>query len=178
MYHWTVPIISIILIFSYAIPGWCNGIRMRWMAIGADLKHVYEILQKSKYWNYHKGLKLYTASASRAECGKKSGRRQARDDLECFKISFCSLLLHTDTCRKSILHCYVQELKTVVEEITLIGDEDAAEEITQKIDHIETNGNITFLEKDSCKSCEEYEEKDLEEFIKGFETLTQKMLTL
>lgn len=28
MYHWTVPIISIILIFSYAIPGWCNGIRM------------------------------------------------------------------------------------------------------------------------------------------------------
>ncbi|XP_073460345.1 interleukin-15 isoform X3 [Aquarana catesbeiana] len=135
MYHWTVPIISIILIFSYAIPGWCNGIRMRWMAIGADLKHVYEILQKSKYWNY-------------------------------------------DTCRKSILHCYVQELKTVVEEITLIGDEDAAEEITQKIDHIETNGNITFLEKDSCKSCEEYEEKDLEEFIKGFETLTQKMLTL
>lgn len=51
-----------------------------------------------------------------------------------------------DTCRKSILHCYVQELKTVVEEITLIGDEDAAEEITQKIDHIETNGNITFLE--------------------------------
>ncbi|XP_040187326.1 interleukin-15-like isoform X2 [Rana temporaria] len=135
MYHWTVPTISIILIFSYAIPGWCNGIRRRWMAIGDDLKHVYDILQKSKYWNY-------------------------------------------DTCRKSILHCYVQELKAVVEEVTLIGDEDAAEEITQKIYNIETNGNITFMEEDSCKTCEEYEEKDLEEFIKGFETLTQQMLSL
>ncbi|XP_077333073.1 interleukin-15 isoform X1 [Lithobates pipiens] len=147
MYHWTVSIIGIILIFSYA--GWCNRIHRRWRAIGEDLKRVYEILQKSKYWDYHKGLKLYTASASRA-----------------------------DTCRKSVLRCYVQELKTVVEEITLIGDKDEVEEINQKVGNIETNGDIIFLEKDSCKTCEEYEEKDLEEFIKGFETLTQKLKSL
>ncbi|XP_077333075.1 interleukin-15 isoform X2 [Lithobates pipiens] len=133
MYHWTVSIIGIILIFSYA--GWCNRIHRRWRAIGEDLKRVYEILQKSKYWDY-------------------------------------------DTCRKSVLRCYVQELKTVVEEITLIGDKDEVEEINQKVGNIETNGDIIFLEKDSCKTCEEYEEKDLEEFIKGFETLTQKLKSL
>ncbi|CAI9556487.1 unnamed protein product [Staurois parvus] len=149
MYHWTVPIISVILIFSYAIPGWCNRFQCQWRQIGVDLTTVKKILQKSKYWNYHKELTLYTASPS-----------------------------HVDTCRNSILHCYVQELQTIVEEITLIGDKDAANDITFLIHNIETNGNLSSLQEDNCKDCEEYEEKDLEKFIEGFTALAQQMQTL
>ncbi|KAM5192917.1 interleukin-15 isoform 2-T2 [Mantella aurantiaca] len=134
----------------YTIPGWCIGIQRKWQQIGEDLNRVYEILEKSKYWNYHTGLKLYTASAS-----------------------------NVDTCRNSILHCYVQELKTVVEEVNLIGDEDAAQRITHKIDDIVINGDLLdFMQNGSCKKCEEYEEKPIEEFMEDFRTLTQKIQNL
>ncbi|XP_072261966.1 interleukin-15 isoform X2 [Pyxicephalus adspersus] len=138
MYHWTVPIISVILIFSYAIPGRCVGFHRKWQEIGIDLKNVSE----------REGLKLYTAGP-----------------------------VDHDTCGQSILSCYVQELKALVEEINLIGDEDAAQRISDKIYEMEVNGDLYSLQDGGCKKCEEYEEKPIEEFMEDFKTLTQIMQT-
>ncbi|XP_075055564.1 interleukin-15 [Mixophyes fleayi] len=80
-----------------------------------------------------------------------------------------------ENCEQSVLYCYVQELKTVVEELSLLDDQYITDQIENQILHIERNGHLETKTTDSCKKCEEYEEKPIEEFKKGLNTLTQKM---
>lgn len=148
MYHWTV---IIILIFSYSNPGHAVEKHRKWFEITKDLEKVYEELKKSKYWNYHRELQLYTASASSA-----------------------------DTCENSVLDCYVTELLAILEELELIKEPNDvfAKKIEENIYNILINAGDTSVQNVGCKKCEEYEEKPLEKFIEGFTTLLQKMQNL
>uniref|UniRef100_A0A6I8PWF1 Interleukin n=1 Tax=Xenopus tropicalis TaxID=8364 RepID=A0A6I8PWF1_XENTR len=90
------------------------------------------------------------------------------------KASPSSLTLYTaqendirDACYNVILHCYFLEMRTVVEELTILKAEDTGE---LKLLHLLENLNIspTVTQWGDCKRCEEFQEKDLPVFIEAF----------
>uniref|UniRef100_A0A6I8RA35 Interleukin n=1 Tax=Xenopus tropicalis TaxID=8364 RepID=A0A6I8RA35_XENTR len=72
-----------------------------------------------------------------------------------------------DACYNVILHCYFLEMRTVVEELTILKAEDTGE---LKLLHLLENLNIspTVTQWGDCKRCEEFQEKDLPVFIEAF----------
>ncbi|XP_069600093.1 interleukin-15 isoform X2 [Ranitomeya imitator] len=114
-----------------------------------ELKALKEIFKSSKYWkdNYQMDLKLYTAKV---------------DD-------------YTGTCTKSIFECFYKEFEVLLEEISLL-EEKVAKNFSNTLQHMRSYYQYESSKMpNTCKKCEEYEEKSIEEFIKSFESIAQKM---
>ncbi|XP_073498240.1 interleukin-15 [Phyllobates terribilis] len=113
-----------------------------------ELKSLKEIFKSSKYWkdNYQRDLKLYTAKV---------------DD-------------YTGTCTKSIFECFYKEFEVLLEEISLL-EEKVGNNFSNTLQHIRSYNHYESKMSNTCKKCEEYEEKSVEEFIKSFESIAQKM---
>ncbi|XP_056418886.1 interleukin-15 isoform X4 [Hyla sarda] len=82
---------------------------------------------------------------------------------------------YTETCIQPIFYCYCAEIKVVLEEMKISGDEKEAKELGNRLDHMRANLPSKNKLPDGCKKCEEYEEKSFNEFIDSFKTLAQKM---
>ncbi|XP_056418884.1 interleukin-15 isoform X2 [Hyla sarda] len=145
---WIMFILSIISLQNFA----CNQVfaeSQKWKAIKKDLDTLEQDIRRSKYWarNYKSDLSLYTAKI---------------DD-------------YTETCIQPIFYCYCAEIKVVLEEMKISGDEKEAKELGNRLDHMRANLPSKNKLPDGCKKCEEYEEKSFNEFIDSFKTLAQKM---
>ncbi|XP_056418887.1 interleukin-15 isoform X5 [Hyla sarda] len=108
---WIMFILSIISLQNFA----CNQVfaeSQKWKAIKKDLDTLEQAskgsiwdIRRSKYWarNYKSDLSLYTAKI---------------DD-------------YTETCIQPIFYCYCAEIKVVLEEMKISGDEKEAKELAR-----------------------------------------------
>ncbi|XP_069832963.1 interleukin-15 isoform X2 [Dendropsophus ebraccatus] len=82
---------------------------------------------------------------------------------------------YTGTCIQPIFDCFCEEIYVILEEISMSGEEDVAGIIRNQLALMQTILPSNNDMPDSCKKCEEYEEKSFSEFMESFETLAQKM---
>ncbi|XP_069600097.1 interleukin-15 isoform X4 [Ranitomeya imitator] len=82
---------------------------------------------------------------------------------------------YTGTCTKSIFECFYKEFEVLLEEISLL-EEKVAKNFSNTLQHMRSYYQYESSKMpNTCKKCEEYEEKSIEEFIKSFESIAQKM---
>ncbi|XP_077135367.1 interleukin-15 isoform X5 [Ranitomeya variabilis] len=83
--------------------------------------------------------------------------------------------LKEGTCTKSIFECFYKEFEVLLEEISLL-EEKVAKNFSNTLQHMRSYYQYESSKMpNTCKKCEEYEEKSIEEFIKSFESIAQKM---
>lgn len=116
-----------------------------------ELDELKKTFENSNYWKskYLSDLRLYTAK------------------IEDF----------TGICTGLILHCYHEEFKVVLEELSMSGEETLAEEMNHILKNIRTYHQSESDMASSCKKCEECEEKPFQEFIKNFESIAQRIMS-
>ncbi|KAM3937747.1 interleukin-15 isoform 1-T3 [Leptodactylus fuscus] len=119
--------------------------------IKRELDQLTNTFKNSNYWKskYQTDLRLYTAKI---------------DD-------------YADACTQPIFDCYCEEFEVVAEEISMTGEEDVAKDLRNTLANMRTYRPSKSDMTGSCKKCEEYEEKPFQEFLKSFESITQKMNT-
>ncbi|XP_073405876.1 interleukin-15 isoform X2 [Dendrobates tinctorius] len=81
---------------------------------------------------------------------------------------------YTGTCTKSIFECFYKEFEVLLEEISLL-EKKVAKNFSNILQHMRSYYQSESNMPNTCKKCEEYEEKSIEEFIKSFESIAQKM---
>ncbi|XP_073405877.1 interleukin-15 isoform X3 [Dendrobates tinctorius] len=82
--------------------------------------------------------------------------------------------LKEGTCTKSIFECFYKEFEVLLEEISLL-EKKVAKNFSNILQHMRSYYQSESNMPNTCKKCEEYEEKSIEEFIKSFESIAQKM---
>ncbi|KAM4051933.1 interleukin-15 isoform 4-T4 [Anomaloglossus baeobatrachus] len=87
--------------------------------------------------------------------------------------------LTTGTCTQSIFECFYKEFEVLLEEISLVEEEHVvnkvAKNFNQALQNMRSYNRLESKMPNTCKRCEEYEEKSIHEFLKSFESITQKM---
>ncbi|CAN2388816.1 hypothetical protein PRIEUP_LOCUS16762, partial [Pristimantis euphronides] len=144
---WIALIFRITLMQNFSV-NYSFAEKEKWRILKMELDTLRKQFQESNYWKsaYQEDLRLYTARV---------------DDF-------------TDTCTQQIFDCYCDEFKVALEEISLSGETILAKKIKHTLDHMETYRPSENGTKDSCKKCEEYEEKSFQDFMNTFESLLQK----
>ncbi|KAM4051932.1 interleukin-15 isoform 3-T3 [Anomaloglossus baeobatrachus] len=83
------------------------------------------------------------------------------------------------TCTQSIFECFYKEFEVLLEEISLVEEEHVvnkvAKNFNQALQNMRSYNRLESKMPNTCKRCEEYEEKSIHEFLKSFESITQKM---
>ncbi|XP_053315314.1 interleukin-15 [Spea bombifrons] len=121
-----------------------------------DLDLFHKVINGTLYWTQHSAmnLTLYTAN-----------------------------IQTDDTCNDSIIHCYLLELAVVVEEVACVENNTEAQILLEfmKDNYFPDGqhkalGDFVPVIPDNCPKCEDYEEKNFQEFMKEFKSLLQYLI--